>query len=109
MEFSVIGSLGGLLGGLIAIYLLAKLWEWALFMRVLDDPVVGKLSSVAAAWATAGTLSGFGLARGPDFVWIGYLLYLIPALILGVFGYRRGLKIRAQDAADSEELAEDFR
>lgn len=31
----------GLIAGLVAIFTLAAIWEWALFKRILDDPPEG--------------------------------------------------------------------
>jgi hypothetical protein len=86
--------LGALFGGLIAIYLLAVLWEWALFKRVLDDPLKGTLLSVTAGWLTSGTLAGFGMADGGTFQWAAFLAYAPAALIIGFFAYRRGQSLR---------------
>lgn len=99
---------GGLIGGLIVMYMFSLIWELALFMRIMDDPVTGKLSAIAAAWFTAGTLGGFGFGGQHGFAWFAYLFYLVPAAILAAFGYRRGRKLRAQ-IVDYDELAEEFR
>lgn len=101
--------LGGLVGGLIAIYLLSVLWEWALFKRVMDDPVAGKLSSVMAAWITAGILGGLGGANGGPFYWAAFAVYLVPAGVVAAFGYRRGLQIREEVEAEHEGTVEPFR
>jgi hypothetical protein len=95
----VVGALiGNLIGGLIAMYLLASLWEWALFKRIMDDPVAGKVAAVVTGWLTAGTVAGFGMADGGDYAWRAFGLYAIPAMVVGVMFYRRGLKIREEDA-----------
>jgi hypothetical protein len=96
--------LGQLTGGFVAILALAFLWEKLLFQRVLDDPVAGKLSSVIAAWVSAGILAGFGSADGGPFVWSAGLVFLIPALIVAAMAYRRGKAIRerTQQAAESQ-------
>jgi hypothetical protein len=102
---------GQFVGGLIAVYLLTLLWEFLLFKRVLDDPVTGKMSSVTAAWLTAGTLGGFGMADGGPYAWQAFLIYLFPALVVGGFAYRRGMKLREEMIeveADQEELASTF-
>ena len=38
--------------GLFVLWVISLLWEGLLFKRVTHDPVVGKLSSAVAAWAT---------------------------------------------------------
>ena len=90
------GLAGGLTGALLAVFLLAVLWEWALFKRVLDDPLTGKMSSVGAAWATAGFLGGWGKADGGPYYWPAFLIYLPAALILAFFAYQRGKRLRDQ-------------
>lgn len=88
--------IGSLVGGLILIYLLSKVWEWALFKRVMDEPTSGKLASVVAAWATAGTIGGFGMADGGPYAWWAFAIYLLPALFVGVFAYRAGAKLSVE-------------
>lgn len=56
--------MGQLIGGLLAVLLLSYLVEWTLFQRILDDPFVGLLCSVATAVAIAIILYGFGNADG---------------------------------------------
>lgn len=98
--------LGFFVGGLLAIYLLAALWEWALFKRVLDDPLTGKLASVGAGWLTSSVLAGFGMADGGTYYWPAFLAYLPAAAILAIFAYRRGQRLRGEQAPDG--LAETF-
>lgn len=86
--------LGSIVGGVIGVYLLAALWEWALFKRINDDPLKGKLTSVLAAYVTGAALAGFGMADGGPYYWGAFLQYLIPSLIVGFIAYRRGLKLR---------------
>ena len=86
--------IGELVGSLFAIYLLYVLWEFVLFKRVFDDPVKGKICSVAAAYLMDCTMRGFIRADGGPFVWGFFLLHLFPALIVGAFAYRRGLALR---------------
>ena len=104
--------MGSIIGGLIAILMLSMLWEWALFKRVMDDPVKGKLSSVAAAWLTAGTLAGFGMADGGPFFTTAYLIYLLPALIIGGWAFYSGMKARErieeEGSPDLADLADRF-
>ena len=53
-----------LLGGVFGIFVLYSIWEWAFFMRILNDPLKGKLGSAVAAYLTTGVLAGFGFANG---------------------------------------------
>lgn len=101
-------TIGYIIGCLIAIYALASLWEWALFKRISDNPITGKVSSVVAAWLTGSTLAGFGMADGGPFAWSAFLTYLIPAIPVGFLFYRRGVKIR--DVGEgADELEKTFR
>lgn len=83
-----------LLGGVVAILLLSVLWEWALFKRVLDNPLTGKLAAVGAAWLTAGSLAGFGMADGGPFYWAAYLIYLPSAAVVVLFAFFRRNHLR---------------
>lgn len=84
---------GQIIGGVLLIYLLALLWEWALFQRVVSDPVFGKLSSVLAAWLCAAAISGWGHADGGPYDWSQFGKLMIPAVVVGVMAYHRGSKI----------------
>jgi hypothetical protein len=88
--------IGMLVGGFVIQLLLSVLWERLLFSKIYDDPVKGKLSSVVAAWLTCGTLAGFGMADGGPFAWYAFVIYLLPALLLAVLGYRRGIRLREE-------------
>jgi hypothetical protein len=99
--------IGEFLGGLIAVYFFATLWEFLLFKRVMDDPVTGKIGSVVAGWLTAGTLAGFGFAHGGPFYSAAYLVYLAPALVIGAFSLHRGVKLR-REAEEETEAGEAF-
>lgn len=91
--------IGSLIGGVLGVYLLAALWEWVLFKRVMNDPVAGKMLSVACAYLTASTLYSLsGSAAG----FMPFLIYLPGALIVGMIGWRRGQKLRSAPEVDRE-------
>lgn len=93
-------SIGGLIGGLIAVYLVSKLWEKLLFQRVMDDPVKGKLASVFAGWLTASAIAGFGMADGGPYRWFAFVLYGVPAILIAVLAHRSGMKLREQNQVE---------
>lgn len=95
--------LGAFVGGFLIVTLLALLVEKAVFQRLFDDPVAGKLWSVATGWLAASTLAGFGMADGGPFAVTAYLLYLPPALVVGFWFYRRGLKLREMIDEDARQ------
>ena len=45
--------IGQMIGGIIAVYLLSKLVEWAVIKRVMDDAIKGGFVSVAIGYALA--------------------------------------------------------
>jgi hypothetical protein len=98
--------LGEFVGGLVAVYLMAALWEWALFKRVLDDPLKGKLVSASVGWLTSGAIAGWGMADGGPYNWSAFLIYLPAALVISFFAYRRGMALREQ--TDFDDVAETF-
>ena len=97
MDNATAGLLGGVIGGAIGIWLLAAIWEWALFKRVLNDPVSGKVSSAAFAYVTGSALYSMN-----DSVSFAHplLMYLPGALLVGFAGWRRGTKLRAMQPGD---------
>ncbi|MCC6940334.1 MAG: hypothetical protein IT551_01800 [Novosphingobium sp.] len=90
------GLIGTLVGATLGIYLLASLWEWLLFKRILDDPLKGKVLSVVTAYISGSFIAGFGMADGGQYFWGAFLLYLVPAIIVGALSVRRGKALRVQ-------------
>lgn len=88
--------IGTFVGGLLAILMLSIAWEKALFQRVMDDPVNGKLAAVLAAWLTASAIAGFGMANDGPYYWQAFLEYALPALAVGFLAWRRGEKLREE-------------
>lgn len=95
-------SLGQIIGGTLSMFLLYALWEWALFKRVMSDPLIGKIASVVAAYVSGSALAGFGGADGGPFYWGAFADFLIPALIVGALAVRRGLALRKEAAVSAE-------
>lgn len=89
-------GLGAFVGGLMGVLLLSLIWEKLLFKRVTDDPLIGKVGSVAAAWLTAGTIGGWGLADGGEYQWRAFGVYFFPALVIGALAVRAGLRSRRE-------------
>ena len=92
--------IGQMVGGLVIILILSKIWEKVLFQRVMDDPVKGKVGSVIAGWLTAGAIGGFGMADGGPYQWFAFTIYAIPAILVGFYAHWRGVKLRDADAAE---------
>jgi len=92
-------------GGVLGVYMMAVLWEFFVFKRIMDDPVKGKLASVIAGYLTAATIAGLALAGDGPFRFGGFLTYLFGAAVVGFFGVRRGLRLR--DRLDREGVLEE--
>lgn len=99
---------GQIIGGILGIFILFVLWEFALFKRVLDDPLKGKLFSAGAAYLTGATVAGFGGADGGPYYWGAFLDYLIPGMVVTAYAFRNGQKARTQ-TADTAELESTFK
>ena len=59
MEISTAALLGQLVGGIVGVYIMAVIWEFFLFKRVMNDPAHGKLASAIAGYLTASVVYGF--------------------------------------------------
>jgi len=101
--------IGMIVGGLIAVYFVASLLEWAIFKRVVNTAPVGITLSVATAVALAVVLYGFGNADGGPWNPLpGGVAYIVAGAIvwaLKLLSYRR----RAAAAQTDESLEEIFR
>lgn len=95
--------LGQLVGGVLAMYLFSKLVEWAFVKRVLDDPIMGAVTSVVIAYFLAVLLYGFGSANGGPWRASGLLLYLPGAVVVGIARpLMRKRKLDQQEAVELE-------
>lgn len=93
----------GMVGGILGIWILKTLLEWAIFKRVMNDPVAGKLASAICAYALAILLYGY-LARNG--VALAAVLYFPGFALWSIFGYIRGTKTRAEMADGVHEAFE---
>lgn len=96
--------IGTILGSTFAIYVLYAIWEFALFSRIMDDPVKGKTASLMAAFVTANVLT---LLLWGSFSTLGVIGDVIGAAVVGFFGIRRGIILRDRQS-ESEAAAETF-
>ncbi|MDH7975366.1 hypothetical protein QH494_24530 [Sphingomonas sp. AR_OL41] len=98
---------GMAIGAAIVLRLFALLLEWAVFKRVMDDPVAGKVTSLFAAGVLVALIlaSGAVLIRG-----IAIVIFGAIALILLPFAIRSGFKVRRRISEESlqTDLEETF-
>ena len=98
---------GMAIGAAIVLRLFALLLEWAVFKRVMDDPIAGKVTSLFAAWVLVALIlaSGAVLIRG-----IAIVIFGAIALILLPFAIRSGFKVRRRISEESlqTDLEETF-
>lgn len=96
-------------GGMIAVYFVASLLEWAIFKRVVDTAPVGITLSVVAAVAVAIVLYGFANSDADESFnpLPGGIAYVVAGAIvwaLKLWSYRR----RAEAARSESGLEEIF-
>lgn len=94
--------LGMVIGGVVAVYLLSLLLEWAIFKRVTDNAGIGIPASVAAASILGIIIYGFGSADGgPWNPWPGGVAYIVAGFIVAPLRIRSYHKKR--DSFDPNE------
>lgn len=82
--------MGEIVGGLLAVIVLAWIVEAIAISKVMDDPRSGGLLSVAVAYLLAAVLYGFGAANGGPWTPRGLLAYLPGAIIwAGYIAWKR--------------------
>jgi hypothetical protein len=94
MSASVIILIASLIGGTFAVLFAYVILESLIFKRISDDPVAGKLSAVGAAWVVVSIVYGFTTARETGFNPAGFITYLPGAMLVAIYAYRRGLRVR---------------
>lgn len=70
--------------------IIATVLRWAIVKRVVKDPAIAGVISVAAAYVVAVILYGFGSTNGGAWRPTGLFLYLPGALIVGFLFWRKG-------------------
>jgi hypothetical protein len=95
--------IGMVIGAAIVLRLFSLLFEWAIFKRVMDDPVAGKVTSLFAAWVLIALIlaSGAVLIRGG-----AILIYGAAALMLLPFAMRSGFKVRRRILEENSRHAD---
>lgn len=86
--------IGQIVGGTVGVFLVFLLLEWAIFKRIFDDPLKGKLSSALAAYFVGSSLAGFGRADGGSYYWGSFIDYAVPAIIVGIYAFWQGKSLR---------------
>jgi len=101
--------IGMTVGGMIAIYFVSSILEWAIFKRVVDTAPVGITLSIVAALALTVVLYGFGTANGGPWNPLpGGITYIVGGAIiwaLKMWSYRRRAEA-AQAESGIEEIFE---
>ena len=95
---------GSMIGALLAMMVLSFILEWALFKRVMDDPVAGKVGSLIFALVLASII--FMLNGNPNTA--ALLFYGAAALLLLPCKIWRGMGTRARLEEPDEALGEVF-
>jgi len=93
--------IGMFVGGLILIYLLSKLVEWAAIKRLFNDPLAGCVLSVVIAYVLAVIIYGYGSADGGYWNSYGIIGYLPGAVTVAVV--RTWLRKRRIDKIENED------
>ena len=78
---------------LLVMWTASTFYEWLIFQRVFDDPVKGKLASVVTALVTM-TVSYDWVSGNGAFDFGALKIMAVPAIIVGLSGLYRGLKLR---------------
>lgn len=98
MDWNGIGYI--VVGSFVSLWIWKYVWEFVLFKRVLSDPVVGKLCSVAAAYVS-GVMIGLMIGGWTRFAAVS--LGALPAAALwAIVGYNRGMALRYEQEPDPE-------
>lgn len=98
--------IGQFIGAFIGIFLFSMLLEWAIFKRVMNDPVAGKVSTTLAALLLAELIWFLTSSNHFDYT-IGAVSYVIASAVLGFFAYKKGLRLR-EEQHDDTGLASTF-
>jgi hypothetical protein len=95
------GFIGLLIGSLIACYLVYSLLHWAVFKRVVSDRLVSHLLAAIATYPVSATLYGFGAADGGGFRTDGFVVYLLPSIIILALAAKRGRDAQRTTSEDA--------
>ena len=83
-----------IIGGCLGIYMISWLFEWALTKRIFDDPISGKLASVAIAFPVVVISYGFATNGEGGFNINGIWIYGIATAVVAPIKYFQGVRVR---------------
>lgn len=95
---------GMIFGGVVAVFLLSMLFEWALFKRITDSPKTGIPLSVCAAVIFAIFIYGFAHARGGE-TWTpfpnGFAYIAGGVIVLAFRTWEYSRRVQPDDLSDT--------
>ncbi|MEQ1499520.1 MAG: hypothetical protein ABL914_12770 [Novosphingobium sp.] len=96
-SFTIGYFLGQVLGNGFVLFVFYAILETLIFKRIFDDPVKGKLTAAAAASAVMLFIALAATVR-PGFEAMRIVSVLMASLLVSIYAWRRGLKVRARQA-----------
>ena len=94
-SFAIGYFLGQVLGNGFVLFAIYAILETVIFKRIFDDPVKGKLTAAAAASAVMLLIAVSAPSR-PEFGFMPIAGTLVAALLVSIYAWRRGLKVRTR-------------
>lgn len=88
------------IGGCLGIYFFSLFFEWAVTKRIFNDPVTGKLASVAITAPLLAVAYGFNTSPAGGWDPSGILIYGIGAGVIAPVKYIQGIRARARIESD---------
>jgi hypothetical protein len=94
---------GHLIGGLIAVFLVYALLHWAIFRRIISDPLSSRLSAAFTAYPCSVILQelGTGSSEQGNFNLEGLSIYLLPTIFVVLVAFRSG-KVERREAQEQD-------
>jgi hypothetical protein len=97
--------IGTFIGSILAMQVFSLLFEWAIFKRLMDDPVAGKVASLFTAWAFAAIIyaaDSNGRGAFPILIYGAGALIVLPYKIWGGMKVRQRIADADYDFADKD-------
>lgn len=97
-----------MVGGILGVFLFSYIWEWVVFKRVLNNPLLGKTLSVVFGYLTCAIVWGFTSTHGTGWNPSGFVIYALGLAIAGFFFVKRGMQLRDDQLYAGDDVGSTF-
>jgi hypothetical protein len=90
--------LGFLIGALVGCYVTYAILDWAIFKRIIPDRFTSRILAGIATYLASVLVYGFGAENDGEFRFDGFIIFLVPSLVVLALAIKQGRDERDEPA-----------